>query len=233
MQSNDRSRGPQRYHLDVAAAGLDDTLPGRRLGRRARGALRGGKIDVVDLYRFDIVRRSNVSLRLRTGSDNAFDLLLLRQSGRSLECACGERGSVRSDRRLRPGRYYAAVRADAASAGRYLLRRIVRTITATRITIDGARKAGSAPGRPVTIRASVRPRVGGPVTILVERFDPLFGFQFARRYRTRASGGTAAVSFRPPAIGRYRASAVFRGTRSAAPSESGFAGLLVAEPLRP
>ena len=74
----------------------------------------------------------------------------------------------------------------------------------------------------------------GPVRIDVERLDPLSGWQFVRRYETRAEGGRANVSFRPSAEGRYRTSAVFRGTRSAAPSASRrFARLVVADPLRP
>ena len=72
------------------------------------------------------------------------------------------------------------------------------------------------------------------MTIVVERYDPLFGYQFARRYRTVARNGLAVVRFRPRAVGRYRARAAFTGTGGAAPSESpGNAGLLVAEPLQP
>jgi len=233
VEAEGRARGRQRYHLQVAPAGGDDSLPGRRLGRRARGSLNGSRADVVDLYRFDVLQRSNVTLRLRASGSDSFDLLLLRQSGRRLECGCGQSGDVAASRRLRPGRYYVAVRANGGSAGGYRLGRSVRTITSTGITIDGARRVRSTPGRAVSIRASVRPSSSGPFTILVERFDPLFGWQFAQRYRTRAVAGSAAVRFRPPAEGRYRAKAFFRGSRSAAESQSRYAGLLVAGPLRP
>lgn len=232
VQSNDNKPGPQRYHLQVARAGPDDTIPGLRLRGLTRGSLRGGQVDAVDLYRFDILRRSNVDLRLNTRGDDDFDLQLLRQGGRPLECACGTEGDEQIDRRLRRGRYYVAVRTAPGNAGRYGLRRVVRTITATRVRFDGRRKNRASPGRAVAISARVRPAVSGPVTIVVERLDPLFGFQFARRYRTRARAGRATVLFRPRAVGRYRASAAFTGTRSAAPSESGFAGLIVAGSLR-
>lgn len=76
------------------------------------------------------------------------------------------------------------------------------------------------------------PAVGGPATAVIERFDPLAGFQFLRRVRVRVAGGRASVGFRPPAPGRYRAQATFDGTRAAASSESGFARVLVAGPLR-
>ena len=233
VRSNDNAPGPQRYHLQVARAGPDDSLPGVRLRGLTRGRLRGGQIDAVDLYRFDIVRRSNVDLRLNNRGDDSFDLQLLRQGGRRLECACGEDGGGEINRRLRRGRYYVAVRADPDQAGRYGLRKVVRTITSTRVRFNRSRKSHSRPGRSVPIRVRVRPAVSGPVTIVVERLDPLFGFQFARRFRTRARSGLAVVRFSPRAVGRYRARAAFTGTRTAAPSESGFAGLLVAEPLRP
>lgn len=233
VEADRRARGRQRYHLQVAPAGRDDSLPGRVLGRRARGSLNGARADVVDLYRFDVLRRSDVRLRLRA-SGGDFDLVLLRQSGRRLECACGGSGNETASRRLRPGRYYAAIRASGGSAGGYRLGRSVRTITSTGIAIDGTRRArSSAPGRAVSIRARVRPSASGRVAIFVERFDPLFGWQFARRYRTRVAGGTAAVRFRPRAEGRYRARAFFRGSGSAAASRSGYARLLVAGPLRP
>jgi hypothetical protein len=66
------------------------------------------------------------------------------------------------------------------------------------------------------------------VTIFVDRFDPLEGWQFARRYRVHASGGHASVGFTPPGVGRYRARADFRGTGSASPSGTGYTTLLVA-----
>lgn len=234
VQSNDNRPGPQRYHLQVTPAGPDDSLPGVRLRRTTQGSLRGGQIDAVDLYRFDIVRRSNVDLNLGVADDtDDFDLQLLRQGGRLLECACGEEADSEIQRQLRPGRYYVAVRTGPGDAGRYTLTRSVRTITRTQVRFNGRRKLQARPGREVSIRTRVRPGVDGPVTIVVERFDPLFGFQFERIYRTRASDGRASVTFLPRAVGRYRASAVFEGTRSAAPSETKVAaGLLVADPLQ-
>ena len=41
----------------------------------------------------------------------------------------------------------------------------------------------------------------------------------------------ATLGFTPPAQGRWRASAVYRGTRIAAPSETKYASVLVAPPL--
>ena len=69
VEASDQARGPQRYHLQVAPAAGDDTAPGRRMSSSARGRLNGARVDVVDLYRFDILRRADVSLRLSSGAD--------------------------------------------------------------------------------------------------------------------------------------------------------------------
>jgi hypothetical protein len=68
------------------------------------------------------------------------------------------------------------------------------------------------------------------VRITIERFDPFAGWQFSRRLSAVASGGTASVAFTPPSVGRWRARAEYRGTRLAAPSETGLARVLVAAP---
>ncbi len=223
-----RVRGPQRYHLQAGVALSDDTSPGVFLTnyQRARGTLSGRGIDVVDLYRFDVVKRS--SLRLALKSSKAFELLLLNDHGHRLDSTSADDGGDLS-RPIRPGRYFAAVRSSSGESGRYSLTRISRAITRTRISLPGR----SAPGRRVPIAVRVSPGASGPVTVTVERFDPLAGWQFFSRIRTRASGGTAIAGFTPTGVGRWRARAEFAGTRGAAPSETGFSTVLVAGPLRP
>ena len=74
---------------------------------------------------------------------------------------------------------------------------------------------------------------GGTLAITIERFDPLAGWQFLRRiFAGAALGHRSAARFTPPAVGRYRLSAEYRGSRGAAPSASGFDRILVAGPLR-
>jgi hypothetical protein len=68
--------------------------------------------------------------------------------------------------------------------------------------------------------------------VFVERFDPVSGWQFARRFETRVNGGSTAVSFHPPGVGRYRAQATFNGTRIASGSRSSVERFRVEEPLR-
>jgi len=217
------SRGAQRYRLTAGRARRDDTAPGIALGNYAprRGGLRGSRADVVDLYRFNIERRSKLDLRLRTSGE--FDLLLLNEGGRRVACGCGESGNTEVRRGLRPGRYFAVVRARGGSSGRYRLTRISREITHTRADINGSRRAKVGSGASVRIGATVTPASSGRVTVLVSRFDPLEGWQFLRRYRARASGGRASVSFRPRGPGTYRARVRFEGSREASVSDSGFA----------
>lgn len=224
VESASRVRSAQRYHLQVGRAGADDTAPGRFIRNhvRVRGGLSGGRLDVVDLYRFDVLQASITQLSLDAGGR---DFVLALRTERGHVVASGDDFSVRT----KPGRYFAVVRARAGATGRYRLSRASRTITRTRLTATpSTARSRSA----VTLTALVRPGVGGPVTIVVERLDPLAGFQFIRSFAVRASGGRAQARFLPPSVGLYRARATFAGTRDAARSETGFVRFAVEDPLR-
>ena len=226
-------RGALPYHVQVARAGEDDTAPGAALANdvRVRGSLRGSGADVVDLYRFDVRRPSILDLRLRTGGSNPFNLQLVGSGGRRIACACGSSGSQQIRLRLKPGRYFTAIRSRQGADGRYTLSRLTRVITSTRVLVDGERDTEVRPGRTVAIGVRVTPGESGPVTVDVERFDPLAGWQFHTRFRRRAVGGTATIAFTPPSVGRWRVRATYDGTRTAAPSGPSVASFTVAEPL--
>ena len=226
-------RGALPYHLQVARAGEDDTAPGLVLPNdvRVRGALRGSGADVVDLYRFDVRRPSILDLRLKAGSGSPFNLQLVGEGGRRISCACGSEGSQQIRLKLKPGRYFTAVRSRSGANGRYTLSRLTRTITKTRVLVNGRKDADVRPGQTVAIGVSVAPDASGPVTVDVERFDPLAGWQFYTRFKRRAQNGSAAIAFTPPSVGRWRVRATFDGTRIAAPSGPARAAFTVAEPL--
>lgn len=217
---SDRRRGTARYFLRTAVARRDDTTPGVfiRNYARVRAAL-NGRLDSVDLYRFDVTRRSRLSLRL-SGSPQ---LTLLTEGGRGIE------GGSSIERVLPPGRYFAAAQGE----GRYRLRRISRVVTRARTRINGRFRAAAAPGRSVSLSVFVSPApfVNGRAVMTVQRFDPLEGWQFLRRYRVRVRSGRASVAFRPPSVGRYRAFTSYRGSRTASPAETGRAFLRVVGPL--
>jgi hypothetical protein len=219
-------RRPERYHVQVSPAGPDDTAPGIFIGNfaRVRGFLEAGGIDVVDLYRFDVVRRSGLFLSLRTAGQ--MRMLLLNDVGKHLDSS-----SFLIRRGVPAGRYFVAIRSESDRRVPYTLSRISRTITRSRLTINGSRQAQAGPGAAVQVEVAVTPAVSGPVRVDVERFDPLAGWQFYRRFHSQATNGHASVSFVPPGVGRYRARGLFLRTRRATASATNEARLLVASPL--
>jgi hypothetical protein len=228
-------RGLQRYHLQVGRAGADDVAPGIPVRNYSRVAGRlGATLDEVDVYRFDVARRSVLFLNLLTRrSAAALDLMLLDSGGNPIECDCDGRGSAMLHKGLRPGRFFIAARTRGGAAARYTLLRASRTITkTTSVRVNGTGQAILAPGQPALITATLEPAVGGPAVVTIEQFDPLEGWQYADSVRTTASGGLVSASYVPPSEGRWRATVRFRGTREVAPSEApGFARFDVAGPL--
>lgn len=227
-----RFRGIQRFHLQVAPAGPGDTIPGLPLSNyaHAHGSIDGGHVTPLRLYRFDVTTRSNLTLRLTAPGRADVDLELRDDSGHRIACSCGGSGDETLAHQLTPGHYYAVLRARNGTSGRYTLVRESRTITRTTIAISSNR-GSSPPGRNAPIVVRVSPNASGPITVTIDRFDPVSGWQFARVAHASVSGGSASIPFVPPSQGRWRAMAVFTGTRTASPSHSGFSEVLVAGPL--
>lgn len=225
--------GVQQYHLQAGVAPSSATAPGVLLANyaRAKGRLNDAGVDAVELFRFDVSSRSSLQLTLDTGGSAQFDLQLLNDGGQRISCGCGQSGGEQVDRQLTPGRYFAVVIARNGTSGKFTLSRESRSITRTSIAIAGRTHASEPPGVSVPISVSVSPGASGPVTITVERFDPVAKWLFFHTYAVRASGGSASVSFLPPTVGRWRAEASYAGSRTQSPSASGFATLIVAGPL--
>lgn len=209
----------QRYHLQVARAGSDDTGPGLFWGGTSRGgSLSGGHIDVADLYYWRLTRRSVVDLSV----GGKFDVTLLSARGRQLAAGYGGEGI---ERRLSPGQYFVMVSASDEESGRYKLRRIEKVITSTSVTFNGSRDAVSSPGG-VTVTGRVNPASSGTIEISIDRYDPVFGWQFFRKV-SGGGGGSYSTSFSTSGPGRWRAKAVFKGSKHASRSSSGYARLKV------
>jgi hypothetical protein len=225
------SRDRISYRLRVGPAQADDTAPGLRLANdvRVRGHLQGDELDAVDLYRFSVAAPSMLRLRLGTGRN--FDLRLLSQGGHRLGGDTGFSGSKEIERRLAPGRYFVVVRARGGAAGRYTLRRLTRTITHSRMLVDGGRRTTVGPGAGVTLDLAVRPAVAGRAALVIERFDPLGGWLFHSSPRVGVGAGHGRLHFVPPSVGHWRISGEFLGTRRAAPSQGGTVHVTVEEPL--
>jgi hypothetical protein len=207
------ARGPQRFHLQVAPADASDTAPGLALGNhaRVRGALRASGVDRVDLYRFTVTKRSQLKLAL-SGTDEDLTLRLRNDRGHLVDSSDG--GDI--DRRVRPGRYFVSVTADAGVDTGYRLLRSSRTITSTRVSLS--RGAG-------TVR--VNPGVAGTARATIQRLDPEFGWQYVRTVNVHVAGGHGTFALGATAVGRWRVRAEYLGTRDSAPSTSGFAQVLV------
>jgi hypothetical protein len=215
-----RGRDIQHYRLKVARARLDDTTPGVLIHNHAkiRGSVNGG-IDTVDLYRFDVLRHSALTLRL-SGSPS---MTLVRDDGVRIG------SGTLIDRHVRAGRYFVAV----SGAGRYTLHLALKTITTAALLVNGRHVATIGPGSNARLLLRVRPAAAGSSLITVERFDPIQGWQFLRTFHPAVSNGVARVRFHPPTVGRYRMHATYLGSRNAAPSSTGLARLRVQQPLGP
>lgn len=204
----------QRYRLLFAPAAPDDLGVGIELRNRvsAKGSLDPARLDVRDLYHFDVERRGDVSLDVTNG----LHFELVRDDGQRL----GTYASLR--RSLEAGRYVVAVTASFGDPGSsYTLSLLIREITSTTLRLAAPTVA---PGRPVTLRPDVAHATGGTVEIQVDRFDPLTGWQFNRLLHVAAGSST---TWAPPAEGRWRFRATYKGTIDASPSRSGYALLLV------
>jgi hypothetical protein len=225
------SRARIPYRLGAGPARADDSAPGIELRNddRVRGALRGSALDGLDLYRFSVARRSDLRVRLTTSHD--FHVALLSDGGRRLGCGCGGAGDKQIDRRIRPGRYFIAVRARHADGGGYVLARLARTITRSRTLAGGERSATVPAGGTIPLSLTVSPGLGGRGTLLVERFDPIAGWLFDAQFRPPVIGSSATVAFRPASVGRWRVTGSFDGTRHASPSAGGTAHFRVTEPV--
>jgi hypothetical protein len=227
VTASDQRPGRQRYHLQAAVAGPDDMAPGLRLRnlQTQAGTLSGTHIDVVDLYRFRVAERSDVTLTLRGPS--AARLILLGENGHRISSSDGP-GALTSN--IGHGTYFVAVRAESGAHGRYRLSLLERGITTTTVLANGSRSATTAPGASVAITVAVNFSSAGAVRLEVDRFDPLTGWHFYRLYRLRlGASGRTGISFRPPAIGHWRVHASFGGTRTASPSDGGTARIVVSD----
>ena len=216
----------QAFHIQVVRAGPAETAPGLTLSNyeTARGRLDSRDGAVVRLYRVQVHSHSNLKLELRAAASAQFNLQLREQNGHVIECQCGGSGSQTIVRRLFPGRYYAVVSTRGPTTGNYSLFRESRTITKTSIFFS---PLGAHPGQAVSINVHVSARASGPVTVEMERFDPVFGWQFYQQIQASVSEGAAQIPFTPPTVGEWRADASYHGSRTASPSGIGFTYLPV------
>lgn len=222
--------GTSRYRVSIVGVGADDLAPGpllRAFGV-ARGTVSGRGPDAQDVFRLDVTRRAEVTLRLR--SAGAMTLRLRTEAGRAVTSAevDDDTGEIRT--RLRPGRFVVVVDAAESRGGRYTLSRLTRTITASRVSFDGAESRTRAPGGSSAVQVAVTPAASGRARVTLERFDPQFGWRFWSRRTIPVTGGRGAFRIATLQAGRIRARAEFLGTRTAGPSRARRAAVLHLRP---
>ena len=219
-------KGEQRFHLQVTVANGMQITPGEELGNygRSSGRLEGSGVRVLRLYRMDVTSHSNLTLRLSAPASAEFNLQLRDQNGGLIACSCNGSGSQKLQQQLRKGHYYAVVSERNHTSGNFTLTRESRTITRTKVAFGA--EHGVA-GRTVEIRVLIAPLATGPVKVEVQRFDPVFGWQFYRTLEVTVNEGTASIPFTPPSPGNWRANATYAGSRVFSPSAVGFTYLFV------
>ena len=225
--------GSQRYGLHVAPASSRERAPGIFLANLAhyKGYLRGNVINDVRLFRFDVTQHSDLELFLQAAFNAPFDLKLLNDQGRYLQCNCGSTGEETIRRQISPGRYFVVVDAHDFGWGPFTLYRQSRLITHVNVTFGGGGYEQVSPGAVARLAAHVTPAVDGPVSFRVQYFDPVARWQYYRTYHVRAVHGIAEMPFVAPFVGRWRTFVSYDGTKTASPATGGVAQLLVAGPL--
>ena len=108
-----------------------------------------------------------------------------------------------------------------------MLRLLVRYVTTTKITVDGASSVKVRPSVTVTLRTTTDPSPGPGVTrVQADFFDVATEAWVFRQLWDVAPG--SAFSFTPDAVGRWRVRATFNGNRLASRSRSGYSTIVVA-----
>jgi hypothetical protein len=223
-----------RYHVQLAPATADDTAPGVWLANDAavHGSLAATGIDRVDLYRFSVRSPSELFAEAALPASAQADLVLLREDGATLRCACESSGTQSLQTQIAPGHYFIAVRARGANSFAYTLHRLARAHTVTQVAVIGS---PALPGSAVSLVSTTSPAPrGGLVRMTVERFDPLGGWLYLRQARLPVGGsGRAVLSFSTAGEGRYRVSTFYEGDRSSSPSRGNPVAFAVEAPLDP
>ena len=111
IHADRRDREDQPYQLFAGRAGLDDIAPGRLLRNHTHPAsqVNGGRLDVRDVYRFNVGFRSQLDLHLAGQAGHKLQLELRSGRGEQISCACDPGSRQAISLRIKPGRYYVAV----------------------------------------------------------------------------------------------------------------------------
>jgi hypothetical protein len=198
------------------------------------GALDAAGVDVVDVYHFGVPRENALTkIDLKQRPNVGFELALLSESGHRLKSSWGAKGRQTFAEHLAIGRYFVVVRARNRAAAGYRLQVITRDVTTTAMSSNGATSVEAPTGTPVPLSVQVTSAShGGPVQIEIDRYDLLFGWQYAQAVDGSIdSAGAFSTSWTPPYVGNFRARARFLGTPYSTFSDSGYVAVHATAPL--
>jgi hypothetical protein len=208
------------YRLQVVRAQRDDTAPGLPLaaGTWQEGRLSPSNADPLDMYRFVLPRRSDVLLALHRPRPRNVSLLLVREDGKRLAAGQAIRRSVPR------GTYFVVVSAPVGSpAANYRL--ALRTHEVSRLVANDVRVLQAPLGTAVLFGATIGAPAGRTAALQIDRFDPLEGWLFVRRFSLPVSpDATISLTWHPPQLGQFRA-------RITAPSRSSYVLIEIVDPL--
>jgi hypothetical protein len=208
------------YRINVVRAQADDTAPGVKL---AVGVWRSGRLDPrrtdqLDMYRFTLADRSDITLQLAKPWSKTLSVQLIGDNGHSL--AAGH--AIR--RPLAPGTYYAVVQAPAGTAP-VTYRLLLRVRGVSHMQIPALENGAIALGTPLVLTATIGHPSGRAARLQVDRFDPVDGWLYLRTYTLPvAADALATFTWNAPSIGWYR-------FRIVAPSRSHYRVFQVTEPV--
>lgn len=227
---------PQPYRLMVAEAGMDDSAPGVALtsGRAVTGSLDSGRLDVADLYSFVVPKDGSLTtIKFMPDPKLRYDLLVLDETGGRVIGVTRAHGRQSLAENIDAGRYFLSLRAIRQSGGAYRLSVLTREVTSTTLSVDGSQFVKTSPGASVSLQVVVAAAShGGAVEIEIDRFDPIFRWQFATMLTGSVdAGGRFTTSWAPPWVGHWRAIARFPGNLYSTASKSDYVRIHVATPL--
>jgi hypothetical protein len=212
---------PTSYHVFVRPAQPDDVGPGVALRNGDRRSNSVSRQDPLDLYRLDLVSKSDVRVLVDAAKD--LRLNLLHGAGGGIQN--GERG-VELVRTLSPGTYFLAVRMGQ-DAAKYSIQVRIRQLTNTALTVNGASTARIKPGDVVSVRTTTDPVPGAGLTRVQTDYFDVVGRTWVFRAAWDVRPGST-IPFRPNAVGRWRVRATYNGSFDFSPSRTDYRTISVA-----
>ena len=212
---------PTAYHAVVRLAQPDDMGPGLPLANGERRSNSVSRTDPLDLYRLDILAKSDVRVTVDANKD--IGIRLLDASGGGMNTA--DRG-VELVRTLSPGTYFIAIRVGDQTA-RYRIHALVRQLTSTSLTVNGTSSAKVKPGEAVSLRTVTEPTPEAGLTrVQADFFDVTVRTWVFRKAWDVKPGST--IPFVPGAVGQWRVRATFGGSHNFSPSRTDYRTIAVA-----